>query len=55
MQYRYSEAASVLVVGEVLPGDVAGGTEAVQSPHRELTESRRGVKACGQAGENRCV
>ena len=39
VQYCYSEAALVLVVGEVLPGDVAGGTEAVQSPHHELAEA----------------
>ena len=55
MQYHYPETVLVLVVGEVLFGDKAGGTEAVQGPHHELAESHRCIKASGQAGENHHV
>ena len=39
MQYCYPETVSVLVIGEVLFDDVAGGTEAVKGPHCELAKA----------------
>ena len=49
------ETVTILVIGEIMGGDMGVGTEALEGPHRELTQPGRCIKTHGQAGEHCCI
>ena len=55
MKDSHFEAIAVLVIREVLGGDMRAGVEAVQCVHGELAEPSQGIKTGGEAREDGCV